>query len=260
MRERHPYLFGYLLGIVLFFGLWWTGSWLIQMIFADEPFKAFALPSPEKALQILIEDWVALAQHFFASGYRVLAGILLALVIAVPLGLVIGHERKLDQLFSPSIYLSYPIPKVVFLPLLFVFWGIYDAPKIGLITLILVFQILLSARDAAKAISKSHILSVASTGANKWQIYKHVVIPASLPAILSTLRISVGMAIMALALTESFAAQYGLWIYIARQWRLLAYDSMFAGILAMGLLGLLFYILIDILERWICKWQHLSHG
>ncbi|MCS6902765.1 MAG: ABC transporter permease [Candidatus Bipolaricaulota bacterium] len=260
MRERHPYLLGYLLGIVLFFGVWWAGSWLVQTLFASEPFKAFALPSPERAVQILIEDWVELSKHFFASGYRVLAGILLALVIAAPLGLVIGHERQLDRLFSPSIYLSYPIPKVVFLPLLFVFLGIYDAPKIGLIMIILVFQILLSARDAAKSISKSHVLAVASTGASTWQIYKHVVIPGSLPAILSTLRISVGMAIMALALTESFAAQYGLWMYIARQWRLLAYDSMFAGILAMGLLGLLFYILIDVLERWICKWQYLSHG
>ncbi len=257
MRERHPYLFGYLLGIALFFGLWWAGSWLIQTLLASDPLKAFALPAPDKAVQILLEDWVALSQHLFASGYRVLAGILLALVIAVPLGLVIGHERRLDQLFSPSLYLSYPIPKVVFLPILFVFLGIYDAPKIGLITIILVFQIMLSARDAAKNIPKSHILSVVSTGASRWQVYKHVVIPASLPAILSTLRVSVGIAIMALALTESFAAQYGLWMYIARQWRILAYDSMFAGILAMGLLGLLFYVLIDLIERWICKWQHV---
>lgn len=256
MKQRSKYLVGYLLGLAVFFGLWWLGSWLVQMIFVSEPIKAFALPSPLQALGIFLEDWREFSKHFFASGYRVLAGILLALVIAVPLGLVIGHERTLDQLLSPSIYLTYPIPKVVFLPLLFVFLGIYDAPKIALITIILVFQILLSARDAAKSVSKSHILSVVGSGASKWQLYKHVVIPASLPAILSTLRVSVGIAIMALALTESLAAQYGLWMYIARQWRILAYDSMFAGILAMGLLGLLFYILIDLLERWICKWQY----
>lgn len=256
MKRLQNYFVGYALGIVLFFGVWELASWTVHT-FAAKPLQA-AVPPPLQAIRILVLEWRDLAQHFFASGYRVLTGLLLAIIIATPLGLIIGHERLLDRLLSPSIYLTYPIPKVVFLPLLFVFLGIYDAPKIGLITLILVFQLLLSTRDAAKNVSKSHILSVVSAGASKWNIYKHVVLPASLPAMLSSLRISIGTAIMALALTEAFASRYGLWRYIYDQWsRYGNYEHMFAGILAMGILGLVFYIFIDLIERWVCKWQYV---
>lgn len=256
MRRLQNYVVGYLLGIVLFFGVWWLASWAVST-FAAKPLQG-AVPPPLRALSILITEWRELAAHFFASGYRVLSGLLLATVIATPLGLVIGHERVLDRLLSPSIYLTYPIPKVVFLPLLFVFLGIYDAPKIGLITLVLVFQLLLSTRDAAKNIPKSYVLSVVSAGASPWHVYKHVVLPASLPAMLSALRISIGTAIMALALTEAFASRYGLWRYIYDQWsRYGNYEHMFAGILAMGILGLVFYIVTDLIERWICRWQYV---
>lgn len=256
MKRLQNYFVGYLVGVVLFFGVWWLASWAVQS-FAAKPLQA-AVPPPLQAVRILISEWRELAQHFFASGYRVLTGLVLAMVIATPLGLMIGHERALDRLLSPSIYLTYPIPKVVFLPLLFVFLGIYDAPKIGLITLILVFQILLSTRDAAKSVAKSHILSVLSAGASRWHVYKHVVLPASLPAMLSALRVSIGTAIMALALTEAFASRYGLWRYIYDQWsRYGNYEHMFAGILAMGMLGLVFYILTDLMERWVCKWQYV---
>jgi ABC-type nitrate/sulfonate/bicarbonate transport system permease component len=255
-RLYENYLIGYVLGIVLFFGVWELASWAVST-FAAKPLQ-WAVPPPARALNIFVEEWRSLVPHFFASGYRVLSGLLLAIVIAMPLGLVIGHERVLDRLLSPSIYLTYPIPKIVFLPLLFVFLGIYDAPKIGLITLVLVFQLLLSTRDAAKSIPKSSILSVVSAGASKWHVYKHVILPASLPAMFSALRISIGMAIMALALTEAFASRYGLWRYIYDQWsRYGNYERMFAGILAMGILGLAFYIIIDLLERWICKWKYV---
>lgn len=256
MKRLQNYFVGYLLGIVLFFGLWWLASWAVST-FAAKPLQG-AVPPPLRALAILVDEWQGLVPHFFASGYRVLAGLLLAIVIATPLGLVIGHERVLDRLLSPSIYLTYPIPKVVFLPLLFVFLGIYDAPKIGLITLVLVFQLLLSTRDAAKSVPKSHILAVISAGASKWHVYKHVILPASLPALFSALRVSVGVAIMALALTEAFASRYGLWRYIYDQWsRYGNYEHMFAGILAMGILGLVFYIVTDLIERWVCRWQYV---
>lgn len=256
MKRLQNYLVGYLLGIVLFFGVWWLASWAVAT-FAAKPLQG-AVPPPLRAIAILLDEWRSLVPHFFASGYRVLSGLLLAIVIATPLGLVIGHERVLDRLLSPSIYLTYPIPKVVFLPLLFVFLGIYDAPKIGLITLVLVFQLLLSTRDAAKSVPKSHILAVIGAGASKWHVYKHVILPASLPAMFSALRISVGVAIMALALTEAFASRYGLWRYIYDQWsRYGNYEHMFAGILAMGILGLVFYIIIDLIERWVCRWQYV---
>jgi hypothetical protein len=98
-RLYENYLIGYVLGIVLFFGVWELASWAVST-FAAKPLQ-WAVPPPARALNIFVEEWRSLVPHFFASGYRVLSGLLLAIVIAMPLGLVIGHERVLDRLLSP---------------------------------------------------------------------------------------------------------------------------------------------------------------
>jgi len=256
----------YVLSIVILFGIWWGASVALKAIYSGQPegaIKAYALPPPAEAIKVLMNDWKEIGKHFTASAFRIIISVLLSLVLAVPLGLILGHEKTVDKLLSPMVYTTYPIPKIVFLPLLFVFLGLGNEPKIALITLIIGFQILLSARDAAKNIPKDYIISVLSTGANKWQVYRHVVIPASLPAVLTSARISIGIAVAALALTESWAAgvgfleRYGLWYYIAYQDRILAYADMFAGVVALGLLGLLLYIALDVIERIVCRWNYL---
>ncbi len=256
----------YALSILILFGLWWGASVTLKAIYSGQPegsIKAYALPPPLEALKVLKQDWKEIGKHFTASAYRIIISLLLALAIAVPLGLIIGHERAADTLLSPMVYTTYPIPKIVLLPLLFVFLGLGNAPRIALITLIIAFQILLSARDAAKNIPKDYIINVLSTGADKWQVYRHVVIPASLPAVLTSARISIGLAVAALALTESWVAgvgfleRHGLWYYISYQERILAYADLFAGIMALALLGLLLYVIIDVLERIICRWNYL---
>lgn len=256
----------YALSILILFGIWWGASVTLKAIYLGQPegaIKAYALPPPLEALKVLRQDWKEIGKHFTASAYRTIISILLSLAIAVPLGLILGHEKTADTLLSPIVYTTYPIPKIVFLPLLFVFLGLGNVPRIALITLIIAFQILLSARDAAKNIPKDYIINVLSTGASKWQVYKHVVVPASLPAVLTSARISIGLAIAALALTESWVAgvgfleRHGLWYYISYQERILAYADMFAGIMALALLGLLLYIAIDVIERLVCRWNYL---
>lgn len=261
----------YVLSIVLLFVIWQLAHMALKAIYMDQPegsIKAYALPPPLEAFKVLRADWKEIGKHFSASALRIIVSLLLALLIAVPLGLIIGHAKAADTLLSPMVYTTYPIPKVVFLPLLFVFLGLGNAPRITLITLIVAFQILLSARDAAKNIPKDYIINVLSTGANRWQVYRHVVIPASLPAVLTSARISIGLAVAALALTESWVAgggpgfvgflqAHGLWFYISYQERILAYADMFAGIMALALLGLLLYIVIDVIERIVCRWNYL---
>lgn len=256
----------YVLSIVLLFVIWQLAHMALKAIYSGQEggnIKAYALPPPLEAFKVLRADWKEIGKHFSASAFRIIISLLLALAIAVPLGLIIGHAKAADTLLSPMVYTTYPIPKIVFLPLLFVFLGLGNAPRIALITLIVAFQILLSARDAAKNIPKDYIISVLSTGANRWQVYRHVVIPASLPSILTSARISIGLAIAALALTESWVAgtgflqTHGLWYYISYQERILAYADMFAGIMALGLLGLLLYIAIDVIERIVCRWSYL---
>ncbi len=194
--------------------------------------------------------------HFLASLWRVVASTLLAISLAAPAGLILGQSKRLNSLFSPLVYLIYPIPKVVFVPIILLFLGLGDVSKIFTIFLILFFQILVLVRDQAAALRPELIQSVRSLGAGRRALFRFVYVPASLPAILTALRQSVGTAVAVLYITELYATQKGLGYYIYySSSTLFDYPAMYAGVVAMSLLGLGLYFTVDWLERHLCRWQ-----
>ena len=219
------------------------------------------LPSPILVIQVFFEEFFAgeMLEHALASLWRALAGMLLSVLLAAPAGLVLGQSQKLNRFFSPVIYLLYPIPKVVLVPIILLFFGVGDLPKIVLIFLILFFQILVLVRDQAAALPDALLKSVRSLGAGRRALFRFVYLPASLPAILTGLRQSVGTAVAVLYIAELFATQRGLGYYIYfKGSTLFDYPAMYAGVLAMSLLGLGLYFSVDWLERKLCKWQFVE--
>ncbi len=218
-----------------------------------------ALPGPVPALAAFAGSFATeLWPHLVSSSWRVLAAMTLGTVLAVPLGLLVGRSPRADAVFAPLIFLVYPIPKVVFLPVLLVLLGLGDASKIVLITLIVFFQLLVTARDAARAIPPGSVLSVRSLGAGRADVFRHVVVPAALPDIFTALRIGTGTAVAVLFLSESIGGRLGLGYYIVDAWGRLAYDAMFAGILAMALLGVALYELLELAEGRLCRWTRVG--
>lgn len=214
------------------------------------------LPGPLPALTTFINEVPrGLWQHFLISSYRVLISIVLSLVLALPIGMLLGREQPLDRFAAPIIYLVYPIPKIVFLPVLATLLSYGDVSKITLITLVVFFQILVPIRDASRSINAALINSVKSLGAARLDVYKHVVWPAVLPEMLTSLRIASGTAIAILFFSETISSQEGLGYYLLDAWSRFAYDEMFAGIIAMGLLGLVIYFILDYIEHLICPWK-----
>jgi NitT/TauT family transport system permease protein len=200
-----------------------------------------------------------LPAHFLASLWRVTAGILLAVLTAAPAGLILGQSQRASRIFTPLIYLLYPIPKVVFVPVVLLLLGIGDLPKIFIIFLILFFQILVLVRDQAAALRPELIQSVRSLGAGRRALFRYVYLPASLPAILTALRQSVGTAVAVLYVAELFATRRGLGYYISLKGStLFDYPAMYAGVVAMSLLGLGLYFVVDWLERRLCPWRFVE--
>ncbi len=202
--------------------------------------------------------WVelpALWPETLISLIRVVAAMALGTVLAVPMGLALGRSARADALFAPIIFLTYPIPKVVFLPVLILLLGLGNASKVALIGMIVFFQILVTARDAAKAVPEASVLSVRSLGATHRQVARHVVVPAALPEIFTALRIGTGTAIAVLFLAEATAGSNGLGWYIVDAWGRIDYASMFAGIIAMGLLGVALYEALDAIEARVTRWR-----
>ena len=219
------------------------------------------LPTPFEVIPVFFMELFNgnMLEHALASLWRVFAGMLLAILLAAPAGLVLGQSKRLNRFFSPVIYLLYPVPKVVLVPVILLFFGIGDLPKIIIIFMILFFQILVLVRDQAAALPRELIQSVRSLGAGRRALFRFVYLPASLPAILTALRQSVGTAVAVLYITETFATQRGLGYYIfLNASTLFNYPAMYAGVLAMSLLGLSLYFSVDWLERRLCKWQFVD--
>lgn len=194
--------------------------------------------------------------HFLASFWRVIASTFLAILVAAPLGLLLGQSQRLNRFFAPFIYLLYPIPKVVLLPVVLLFFGIGNGSKIFIIFIILFFQILVLVRDQAAGIRSELVQSVRSLGAGRRALFRYVYLPASIPAILTALRQSVGTAVAVLYIAELFATKKGLGYYIYLNGStLFDYPSMYAGIVAMSILGFGLYFVVDWLERKLCPWQ-----
>jgi NitT/TauT family transport system permease protein len=236
-----------LLGVLVLLVAWQLLAWLLH---------TDILPGPWAVLRALVREIPrGLGRDFLVSAWRVLASIVISMLIAVPIGLVLGQSQRLNRIVSPVVYILYPIPKIVFLPIILLFLGIGNASKVTIIFLILFFQVLVVVRDQASTLRPELLYSVRSLGAGRRALFRFVYLPATLPAALTALRVGVGTAIAVLFFAESFATTSGLGYYIiVESWGRLAYPEMYAGVVAMSILGLLLYFIVDRLERRLAPW------
>jgi NitT/TauT family transport system permease protein len=234
--------------LLILVGLWEICALLLDSMALPEPWIVLLDLSAALAGGNLLDDLAI-------SAVRALLGLLLAVATAVPLGLAIGAEKPLRKRLSPFIYLLYPIPHVVLLPLIIILFGIGNLSKIFLIALIIFFQILVTTRDAATNINRNYYYSMQTLGASRLQVYRHVILPACLPKILTALRISVGTSVAILFFVESFATTRGLGYRIMDSWGRADYVALYTGICSMALLGFTLYLILDRLERRICRWN-----
>lgn len=237
--------------------LWATALLVALWQLAALLVNASLLPGPGAALVALIHSLPrGLGHHFLVSGYRLVVSMAIATLLATPLGLALGQSPRWNSLVSPLIYLTYPVPKIVFLPIIMLFLGTGDASKVFMISLILFFQILVVVRDACLGVRPELVQSVRSLGAKRLELLRYVYLPACLPSVLTALRVSTSTAIAVLFLAETFATQSGLAYYITVEaWGRMAYPEMYAGVIAMAILGLTTYVLLDRLERRACEWM-----
>lgn len=230
---------------------WYLLSLLLRVAF---------LPSPGAVMENIFFRFISggLYLHLLASLGRIAAGIALSLVIGLAFGLSMGYFPRFDRVFSPLVYLLYPIPKIALLPLVMLICGLGETAKVTMIVLIVVFQVTVSSRDAAKAIPRETYAGLTVLGASHKTVFRRVVIPATLPAIFSSLRVSMGTALSVLFFTETFGARYGMGYYIMNAWTRVNYIDMFTGIVLLGLLGYALFAFIDGLHRRCCRWQPLE--
>lgn len=239
---------GIVIAIIVVAILWAIASRVLARPFLPGPGPAMA------ALVRLITDGTLLV-HTGASLGRVLWALAISFVPAAALGLAAGRSRRADALVSPFIYITHPLPKAAFLPIIMLVFGIGEISKIVLVGIIIFSQILVSARDSARRVPRQLIDSVRSLGATRLDLAMRVVVPATLPDLLTSLRVSLGTAIAVLFLAETFATETGLGYLIVDAWSRINYPEMYAAIIALSMLGLGLFVIVDGAERLLCPWR-----
>jgi NitT/TauT family transport system permease protein len=235
--------------VILFvFVIWFIASQGLNKTFLPSPIAT------AKTFLFLAESGV-LFLHLGKSLYRIFWALAFSFIPAVIFGLAAGRSSKINAVISPVCYIMHPLPKAAFLPLIMLFFGIGEISKIMLLAFIVFSQILVAARDSAHRISQSFIDSVRSLGASNIQVIRYVIIPAVLPDLFTSLRVSLGTVMAVLFLAETFASSSGLGFLIVDAWTRIAYTEMYAAILALSFLGLVLFVLTDLLEKLFCPWK-----
>lgn len=226
---------------------WWVASALVG---------SRVLPSPVTVAVRFAQVWSpALWRHTLASTARVVAALILAAAVAVPLGIGAGRVAAIDRVVTPPAYLLYPVPKIALLPVLLILLGTGDVTRVAVVFLVLFFQMYIAVRDGARSVDPHYLQSIDSLGGTRLDRLRYVVWPVVLPGLLTALRIGSGTALAVLFFAETFFTRYGLGFYIVDSWMKLAYPDMFAGIVAMSLLGLGLFSVIDAVDRRVSRWR-----
>ena len=239
---------GFLLPFIAWFVL--SHSGLMEEVF---------MPTPMKVLQSAVDWWSDgnLVTDIFISIERIFGGFLLSAVIALPLGVMIGTYAPARALLEPLTDFSRYLPAVAFIPLIMLWVGIDESAKITVIFVGTFFQmVLMLAEDVARVPSPA-IEAARTMGATNSEVVKHVILRAARPAMVDTLRSCMGLAWTYLVVAELVASNSGLGFSILKAQRFLHTDKIFAGILMIGLIGLI----TDQLFRWVhraaFRWHYL---
>lgn len=237
-----------LISLLILILLWQALSSLVR-----QPF----LPSPPEVARLLLKGsaFRALAGHIAISLLRVICALILAFVPALVLGIASGRSRSFDRLVSPMMYVLFPIPKIALLPLVILFLGLGNGSKIFMVSLIVFFQYYLNILDGVKEIDSHYFDSFRSLGGGFLSSLGHLILPALLPRIFSSVRLTLGTGIAVLFLTETYASRSGIGWYIMDAWSRLAYAEMYGGIALLGAAGYLLMELVNLSERRFCPWR-----
>lgn len=226
---------------------WWLIAWLVQLPI---------IPSPAAVFYNIIDIFKArMETHVCYSLMRISAGIVISLLVGVPLGFLMGYFDRVDRLLSPLVYFTYPVPKLALLPVVMLIFGLGEISKLIMIVLIVVFQIIISARDAVKGIPQEIYRSLQSLGATRFQMLSEIIVPASASEVLTSTRLALGTAISILFFTETFGTQYGMGYFIMDSWMRVNYLDMYAGIVVLSFMGFCLFTIIDLIENRISSWR-----
>ncbi len=219
--------------------------------------KAILIPPPSEVIRtfwVLLGDGTLIA-HAVSSVLRVLTGFVISLLFALPMGFLMGWNRLVHDLFDTTVQIFRPIPGTAWVPASILLFGIGDRPALFLIFMGTIWPILLSTIHGVRNVDRRFIWAALTMGADRRRLFTKVVFPAALPSIFTGCRVGMGVAWTFVVVAELIAVRTGLGYMIMEARLIVRPDIVFAGMIAIGLVGLGLDWLGRVVMRRFLRWQ-----
>ncbi|HEY7167463.1 MAG TPA: ABC transporter permease [Candidatus Binatia bacterium] len=239
------------IAVVIFLLVWEAcGNWL-QLI--NPMFMSAPSLIAKAAVQLFAsgEIW----NDLYVSGIEFFWGYILSVVVAIPFGIAIGWYKRFAYVCDPFVNAMNATPRVALLPLVIIWLGIGILSKVGIIFLGAVFPLLINTRDGVKTTPANLLTAARSFGASEWQIFRSVVLPSTVPFILTGLRLAIGRALIGVMVGELYAATAGIGFMITVAGATFQTDKVFVGVLVFAITGMIMTDLVDRWEHRFDKWR-----
>ncbi len=191
----------------------------------------------------------------YISGVEFAWGYFLSVIFAIPLGIIVGWYKRASYTCDPFINAMNATPRVALLPLVIIWLGIGILSKVGIIFLGCVFPLLINTRDGVKTTPHNLLNAARSFGASEWQIFRSVVLPSTVPFILTGLRLAIGRGLIGVMVGELYAATAGIGFMITVAGATFQTDKVFVGVLIFAISGMFLTEMLDRVERRFDKWR-----
>lgn len=240
-----------LVGILAFLLAW-------QFVVFAWKMPPYLLPSPVAVAQTFVSELPDLLRHGWVTTYEMLAGYALAVSVAIPLAIAITSSARFNEFVMPTMLFFQIVPKVAIAPLFLVWFGVGPTPKILVAFLISFFPIVIDAAVGLRSMSTEMADLARSMGATRFQVFARFRLPTSLPYLFSGLKVAATLAIAGTVVGEFVGADKGLGYLLLVTNSNMQTSLMFATIVALTIIGLVFYYLVELLEGLLIPW-HVTH-
>ena len=238
-------------GILVFLSIWQIGVMVYQV-------PAYLLPAPTTIARTFIDEFPRLLYHGWITTYEMLGGYALAVAVALPLALAITSSKRFDEFVMPTMLFFQVVPKVAIAPLFLVWFGVGTTPKVLVAFLISFFPIVIDAAVGLRSMSPEMNDLARSMGASRTQVFAQFRLPTSLPYLFSGLKVAATLAIAGAVVGEFVGADKGLGYLLLTTNSNMETALMFATIVALTIIGLAFFYLVEFIEALLIPW-HVTH-
>ncbi len=247
LRGKTRYLID-ALSVGSFLGLWQLVVWALKV-------PDYILPSPREIVLATAADSGVLAGHFVVTMVETLLGLVLAVAVGLVIAVLMHTFRFSGEIVYPYLVLSQAVPLIAIAPLILIWFGLGITAKVAIVSFVCFFPVAVNAYEGFQSVNRDMLDLMRTMDASRWQTYRHLIVPASLPGIFAGLRIAATYSVLGAVIGEWLGGVKGMGIYMTRALTSFRTDKLFGAIVIVMLASFAIFKVADVLAKVTTPWK-----